>query len=100
MRRLCLAPDGAMNPKWTKWAHRVFLAPLIGGFGRGCLIPNLSYLSEAAASLLDRRLQTFIVPRTEVISISSPTFFLLVARPAQARTTSKTREFSVILPGI
>jgi len=39
------------------------------------LIPNLSYLSEAAASLLDRRLQTLIVPRTEVISISSPTFF-------------------------
>ncbi|EFP83211.2 uncharacterized protein PGTG_09164 [Puccinia graminis f. sp. tritici CRL 75-36-700-3] len=68
-------PYGAMNPKWTKWAHRVFLAPLIGGFGRGCLIPNLSYLSEAAASLLDRRLKTFIVPRTEVISISSPTFF-------------------------
>ncbi|KNZ55936.1 hypothetical protein VP01_253g6 [Puccinia sorghi] len=68
-------PYGAMNPKWTKWAHRVLLAPLIGGFGRGCLIPNLSYLSEAAASLLDRRLQTFIVPRTEVISISSPTFF-------------------------
>ena len=68
-------PYGAMNPKWTKWAHRVFLAPLIGGFGRGCLIPNLSYLSEAAASLLDRRLKTFVVPRTEVISISSPTFF-------------------------
>ncbi|MBW0552517.1 hypothetical protein O181_092232, partial [Austropuccinia psidii MF-1] len=66
---------GAMNPKWAKWAHRVFLAPLIGGFGRSCLIPNLSYLSEAAASLLDRRLQSFIVPRTEVVSISSPTFF-------------------------
>ncbi|CAH7683677.1 phosphatidylinositol 3 and 4-kinase-domain-containing protein [Phakopsora pachyrhizi] len=59
-------PYGAMNPKWTKWAHRVLLAPLIGGFGRSW---------QAAASLLDRRLETFIVPRTEVVSISSPTFF-------------------------
>lgn len=65
-----------MNPKWTKWLHRVFLAPLIGGFGRSwlvqsenlprprselliypircfhdpqnSLIPNLSYLSEVS----------------------------------------------------
>lgn len=82
-----------MNPKWTKWAHRVLLAPLIGGFGRSwyadaplptcgisltcphSLIPNLSYLSEAAASLLDRRLALYIVPRTEVVDMASPTFF-------------------------
>jgi phosphatidylinositol 4-kinase type 2 len=44
-------------------------------FGRACLIPQLSYLSEAAASLLDRRLELHIVPRTECVSLSSPAFF-------------------------
>lgn len=44
-------------------------------FGRACLIPQLSYLSEAAASLIDRRLDANIVPRTEVIELSSPAFF-------------------------
>lgn len=39
------------------------------------MIPNLSYLSESAASLLDRRLDTYIVPRTEVVSLSSTAFY-------------------------
>jgi hypothetical protein len=34
-----------------------------------------SYISEAAASLMDTRLQLNIVPRTELVSISSPSFF-------------------------
>jgi Phosphatidylinositol 3- and 4-kinase len=38
------------------------------------LIPNLGYLSEAATSLIDRRLQLNIVPFTDVIHMSSPTF--------------------------
>ncbi|KAH9445580.1 hypothetical protein Pst134EB_023418 [Puccinia striiformis f. sp. tritici] len=92
-------PYGAMNPKWTKWAHRVFLAPLIGGFGRGCLIPNLSYLSEAAASLLDRRLQTYIVPRTEVISISSPTFFYSWLDLRKPELPVKPGSFQLFCPG-
>lgn len=41
-------------------------------FGRACLIPNLSYVSEAAASLLDTRLQLNIVPPTQLVSLSSP----------------------------
>ncbi|KAI8369753.1 phosphatidylinositol 3 and 4-kinase-domain-containing protein [Blakeslea trispora] len=64
-------PYGRLNPKWTKWIHR-HLFPCF--FGRSCLIPNLGYLSEAAASLIDRRLGTMIVPYTDVIYISSPSF--------------------------
>ncbi|KZV73350.1 hypothetical protein PENSPDRAFT_750288 [Peniophora sp. CONT] len=66
-------PYGRLNPKTTKWLHRKlsFIIP----FGRACLIPNLSYISEAAASLLDRRLDLNIVPRTELVSLSSTAFF-------------------------
>jgi hypothetical protein len=38
------------------------------------LIPNLGYLSEAATSLVDRRLKLSIVPTTEVVWLSSPAF--------------------------
>ncbi|KAI8640407.1 phosphatidylinositol 3 and 4-kinase-domain-containing protein [Parasitella parasitica] len=64
-------PYGRLNPKWTKWIHR-HLFPCF--FGRSCLIPNLGYLSEAAASLIDRKLGTMVVPYTDVIHISSPSF--------------------------
>ncbi|KAK4047053.1 Phosphatidylinositol 4-kinase LSB6 [Microbotryomycetes sp. JL221] len=67
-------PYGRLNPKLTKYIHRVFLSRVIP-FGRSCLIPNLSYLSESAASLLDRRLELHIVPRTQVVSLSSPAFY-------------------------
>ncbi|OSD06719.1 hypothetical protein PYCCODRAFT_1474162 [Trametes coccinea BRFM310] len=66
-------PYGRLNPKTTKWLHRQFR--WIIPFGRACLIPNLSYISEAAASLLDERLNLNIVPRTELVSLSSPAFF-------------------------
>jgi hypothetical protein len=64
-------PYGRLNPKWTKWIHR-HLFPCF--FGRSCLIPNLGYLSEAGASLIDRRLGTHIVPYTDVIHLSSTSF--------------------------
>ncbi|KAJ6593892.1 phosphatidylinositol 3 and 4-kinase-domain-containing protein [Mycena capillaripes] len=66
-------PYGRLNPKTTKWVHRQlrWIIP----FGRACLIPNLSYISEAAASLLDSRLQLNIVPPTQLVSLSSPSFF-------------------------
>ncbi|KAI8972217.1 phosphatidylinositol 3 and 4-kinase-domain-containing protein [Trametes punicea] len=66
-------PYGRLNPKTTKWLHRQFR--WIIPFGRACLIPNLSYISEAAASLLDERLNLNIVPRTQLISLASPAFF-------------------------
>ncbi|KAK3056914.1 Phosphatidylinositol 4-kinase LSB6 [Extremus antarcticus] len=65
-------PYASKNPKWTKWIHRN-LFPFF--FGRACLIPNLSYVSEAAAYVLDVQLRTNIVPYTEVVSLSSKSFF-------------------------
>lgn len=77
-----------LTPKTTKWIHRQFR--WIIPFGRACLIPNLrwiilvvlllkiyswyytSYISEAAASLLDDRLSLHIVPPTQLVSLSSP----------------------------
>ena len=65
-------PYASRNPKWTKWIHRN-LFPCF--FGRACLIPNLSYVSEAAAYVLDTRLQTHLVPYTDIIYLSSKSFF-------------------------
>ena len=64
-------PYATKNPKWTKWIHRN-LFPCF--FGRECLIPNLSYVSEAAAFVLDSRLQTNVVPYTDIVSFSSIAF--------------------------
>lgn len=64
-------PYASKNPKWTKWIHRN-LFPCF--FGRACLIPNLSYVSEAAAYVLDMQLRTNIVPYTDVVSFSSKSF--------------------------
>lgn len=65
-------PYASRNPKWTKWIHRN-LFPCF--FGRACLIPNLSYVSEAAAYVLDTRLQTHLVPYTDIVYLSSRSFF-------------------------
>lgn len=65
-------PYASKNPKWTKWIHRN-LFPFF--FGRACLIPNLSYVSEAAAYVLDSRLRTNLVPYTDVVALSSKSFF-------------------------
>jgi len=56
-------PYGQLNPKWTKWMQKM-CCPCC--FGRGCLILNQGYLSEAGASLVDQRLQLNIVPKTKV----------------------------------
>ncbi|KAJ5084031.1 hypothetical protein NUU61_008610 [Penicillium alfredii] len=65
-------PYASRNPKWTKWIHRN-LFPCF--FGRACLIPNLSYVSEAAAYVLDARLHTNLVPYTDIVWLSSKSFF-------------------------
>ncbi|EGS21105.1 phosphatidylinositol 4-kinase-like protein [Thermochaetoides thermophila DSM 1495] len=64
-------PYAVGNPKWTKWIHRN-LFPCF--FGRACLIPNLSYVSEAAAYVLDVQLRTHLVPYTDVVYLSSKSF--------------------------
>ncbi|EXJ78434.1 hypothetical protein A1O1_08834 [Capronia coronata CBS 617.96] len=65
-------PYASRNPKWTKWIHRN-LFPFF--FGRACLIPNLSYVSEAAAYVLDCQLRTYLVPCTDVVWLSSKSFY-------------------------
>lgn len=65
-------PYASKNPKWTKWIHRN-LFPF--AFGRACLIPNLSYVSEAAAYVLDVQLRTNLVPYTDVVSMGSKSFY-------------------------
>lgn len=65
-------PYASRNPKWTKWIHRN-LFPFF--FGRACLIPNLSYVSEAAAYVLDTQLRTNLVPYTDIIALSSKSFY-------------------------
>lgn len=64
-------PYGSMNPKWAKWFQRHCCCCC---FGRGCIVPNTGYLSEAGASLVDIRLGLNIVPRTKVIRMASTTF--------------------------
>jgi hypothetical protein len=64
-------PYATRNPKWTKWIHRN-LFPCF--FGRACLIPNLSYVSEAAAYVLDTQLRCNLVPYTDVVQFSSKSF--------------------------
>ncbi|XP_042792708.1 phosphatidylinositol 4-kinase type 2-beta isoform X2 [Panthera tigris] len=56
-------PYGQLNPKWTKYVHKV-CCPCC--FGRGCLLPNQGYLSEAGASLVDEKLHLNIVPKTKI----------------------------------
>ncbi|XP_044623589.1 phosphatidylinositol 4-kinase type 2-beta isoform X3 [Equus asinus] len=64
-------PYGQLNPKWTKYVHKV-CCPCC--FGRGCLLPNQGYLSEAGAFLVDRKLHLGIVPKTRVVWLVSETF--------------------------
>ena len=56
-------PYGRLNPKWTKWMHKL-CCPCC--FGRSCLAPNQGYLSEAGASLVDQKLALNVVPKTKV----------------------------------
>ncbi|KAI2668670.1 Phosphatidylinositol 4-kinase type 2-beta [Labeo rohita] len=75
-------PYGHLNPKWTKYFHKV-CCPCC--FGRGCLIPNQGYLSEAAASLVDQKLGLGIVPKTKVVNLASETFHYSAIDRAKSR---------------
>lgn len=94
-------PYAAGNPKWNKWIHRN-LFPCF--FGRACLIPNLSYVSEAAAYTLDCQLRTNLVPYTDIVHLSSKSFhYNWVARRNFYRKKkpfpSKPGSFQVFLQG-
>ncbi|KAK6621470.1 hypothetical protein RUM44_001277 [Polyplax serrata] len=64
-------PYGHLNPKWTKWMHKL-CCPCC--FGRSCLIPNQGYLSEAGAYLVDNKFQLNVVPKTKIVKLVSETF--------------------------
>lgn len=75
-------PYGHLNPKWTKYFHKL-CCPCC--FGRGCLLPNQGYLSEAAASLVDSKLGLGIVPKTKVVYLASETFHYSAIDRAKSR---------------
>ncbi|XP_042899631.1 phosphatidylinositol 4-kinase type 2-beta isoform X2 [Parasteatoda tepidariorum] len=76
-------PYGRLNPKWTKWMHKI-CCPCC--FGRSCLVPNQGYLSEAGASLVDQKLQLNIVPKTKVVRLVSESFNYSAIDKAKSRT--------------
>ncbi|XP_075946786.1 phosphatidylinositol 4-kinase type 2-beta [Anarhichas minor] len=75
-------PYGHLNPKWTKYFHKL-CCPCC--FGRGCLLPNQGYLSEAAASLVDTKLGLGVVPKTKVVHLASETFHYSAIDRAKSR---------------
>lgn len=82
-------PYGHLNPKWTKWLHKT-CCPCC--FGRGCLVPNQGYLSEAGASLIDIKLGLNVVPKTKVVHLSSKTFNYNAIDRAKSKTKKYTSE--------
>lgn len=90
-------PYAAGNPKWNKWIHRN-LFPCF--FGRACLIPNLSYVSEAAAYTLDCRLRTNLVPYTDIVHLTSKSFhYNFWERRKKKPLPPKVGSFQVFLKG-
>src|SRR4051812_40591400 len=57
-----MQPYGHLNPKWTKWLHRV-CCPCC--FGRSCLIPNQVCLSVS--------MQSFYIHETRVCILGAST---------------------------
>ncbi|XP_017482875.1 PREDICTED: phosphatidylinositol 4-kinase type 2-alpha-like [Rhagoletis zephyria] len=82
-------PYGMLNPKWTKWMHKL-CCPCC--FGRSCLVPNQGYLSEAGAWVVDRKLQLNIVPKTRVVRLTSLTFNYSAIDRAKSRTKRNVSE--------
>ncbi|XP_041369019.1 phosphatidylinositol 4-kinase type 2-beta-like isoform X2 [Gigantopelta aegis] len=76
-------PYGQLNPKWTKWMHKL-CCPCC--FGRSCLVPNQGYLSEAGASVVDQKLLLNIVPKTKIVKLASETFNYNAIDRAKAMT--------------
>jgi len=75
-------PYGRLNPKWTKWIHKMCCPCL---FGRSCLIPNQGYMSEAGAAVVDLKLGLKVVPNTKVVRLASETFNYLRIDREKAR---------------
>ncbi|KAI6215236.1 hypothetical protein M3Y94_00361700 [Aphelenchoides besseyi] len=79
-------PYGINNPKWGKWFQKV-LFPC--SFGRGCLVPNQGYVSEAAAWIVDEFFGLHVVPPTAVILMASKVFSYSRFQRYEARTKQR-----------
>ncbi|XP_069487966.1 phosphatidylinositol 4-kinase type 2-beta isoform X2 [Ambystoma mexicanum] len=75
-------PYGRLNPKWAKYFQKL-CCPCC--FGRGCLVPNQGYLSEAGAYLVDEKLGLGVVPKTKVVRLVSETFHYSAIDRAKSR---------------
>lgn len=82
-------PYGRLNPKWTKWMHKL-CCPCC--FGRSCLVPNQGYLSEASAYAVDKKLKLNIVPKTRVVKLLSETFNYSAIDRAKSSTKKNVSE--------
>ncbi|XP_014673353.1 PREDICTED: phosphatidylinositol 4-kinase type 2-alpha-like isoform X3 [Priapulus caudatus] len=82
-------PYGQLNPKWTKWMQKL-CCPCC--FGRGCLVLNQGYLSEAGASLVDQKLQLNVAPKTKVVKLVSETFNYSAMDRAKSKTKRNLSE--------
>lgn len=82
-------PYGHLNPKWTKWMHKM-CCPCC--FGRSCLIPNQGYMSEAGASVVNEKFDLGVVPKTKVVAIASPTFNYTAIDKAKAKLKQSATE--------
>ncbi|KAH8265564.1 hypothetical protein KR038_010667 [Drosophila bunnanda] len=82
-------PYGRLNPKWTKWMHKL-CCPCC--FGRACLIPNQGYLSEAGASLVDRKLNLNVVPKTRVVRLVAESFYYARIDRQKAKLKKRIKE--------
>lgn len=79
-------PYGPKNPKWTKWCQKM-CCPCC--FGRGCLLANQGYLSEAGATVVDEKLGLMVVPKTKVVWLAAPTFNYSSVDRAKAESKAK-----------
>lgn len=75
-------PYSNMNPKWSKWLHRSCFPCC---FGRSCVMVGTGYLSETAASVVDRFLGLDLVPRTEIQALGAASFYYSIGDWWQAR---------------
>lgn len=89
-------PYGPLSPKWTKWLHRTFFPCF---FGRSCLIPNLGYISETAASVLDESLLSYIVPHTDIVFFKSSAFYYSYWDRHSKSLPAKVGSFQLFLDG-
>lgn len=85
-------PYGYANPKWGKYVQRK-CCPCC--FGRGCLIDNHGYVSEAGASIVDERLSLGVVPKTRCVMLSSKSFNNDKKHVRQAKKVAKEHGWTI-----